>query len=163
MLMDDLREKVALITGSSRGIGRAIAIELARAGADIVINYRNRSNDALDVHTQIHALGRACTAIQADVSRGHEIDRLVREAGPIDILVNNAGIARPQPLEEITESDWDEVVDTNLKSCFLLTQAYFPECAPGGGGASSTSRQWRRRSAEWSVRTTPRPKPACTG
>ena len=124
--MDDLREKVALITGASRGIGRAIAIELARAGADIVINYRNRSNDALDVHTQIHALGRACTTIQADVSRGHEIDRLVREVGPIDILVNNAGIARPQPVEEITESDWDEVVDTNLKSCFLLTQAVLP-------------------------------------
>ncbi len=64
--------------------------------------------------------------MQADVSRTVEIERLAREAGPVDILINNAGIARPQPVEEITEADWDQVVDTNLKSCFLLTQAVLP-------------------------------------
>ena len=124
--MDDLNGKVALITGSSRGIGRAIAIELARAGATIVIHYRARESEALNVLAYIRSLGRDCAAIQADISRAGEIERLVHEAGPIDVLVNNAGIAKPQPLEEITEADWDEVVDTNLKSCFLLTQAVLP-------------------------------------
>src|SRR4051794_27179826 len=124
--MDDLNQKLALITGSSRGIGRAIAIDFAHAGASIVINYRARRNEALDLVASIRSMGRDCTAIQADVSHAGEIDRLVREAGPIDVLVNNAGIAKPQRLEQITEADWDEVVDTNLKSCFLLTQAVLP-------------------------------------
>jgi 3-oxoacyl-[acyl-carrier protein] reductase len=124
--MDDLHRKRALVTGSSRGIGRAIAIELARAGASIVVHYRSRSADALQVQQQIESLGVACAAIQADVSNSSEIGRLAREAGPVDILVNNAGIARPQSLDEITEDDWDAVIDTNLKSCFLLTQAVLP-------------------------------------
>jgi len=121
-----LSQKAALVTGSSRGIGRAIAIALARAGARIVVHYRARAAEAGAVRDQIHAIGVECAVVQADVSRPGEIERLAREAGAIDILVNNAGIARPQRLEEITEADWDEVVDTNLKSCFLLTQAVLP-------------------------------------
>jgi 3-oxoacyl-[acyl-carrier protein] reductase len=120
--MEELLHKVALVTGASRGIGRAIALELARSGANIVANYRTRREDALQLRGEIQSLGRACTPLQADVARCEDIDRLVRDAGPVDILVNNAGIAKPQPFEEISEADWDEVVDTNLKSCFLLTQ-----------------------------------------
>ena len=124
--MDDLTGKLALVTGAGRGIGRAIAVELARAGADLVIHYRARSDDAREADAAVRALGRRSAIVQADVAAPADIARLAREAGHVDILINNAGIAKPQPLEEITESDWDEVVDTNLKSCFLLTQAVLP-------------------------------------
>jgi 3-oxoacyl-[acyl-carrier protein] reductase len=121
--MDELTNKVALVTGSSRGIGRSIALELARAGANLVVHYCTRQDDAAEVRAAIHLMGRGCTVVQADMARPDEVGRLAREAGPVDILVNNAGIAKPQPFEQLTEADWDEVVDTNLKSCFLLTQA----------------------------------------
>ena len=128
--MDELRGKVALITGSSRGIGRAIAVALARAGAEVAINYKTRAADAKDVENEIAGLGRRCTAVQADVSLSGGVERLVesvrRDLGPIDILVNNAGIARVQSIEEVTEKDWDELIAVNLKSCFLMTQAVLP-------------------------------------
>ncbi|MGO9096000.1 MAG: 3-oxoacyl-ACP reductase family protein [Bryobacteraceae bacterium] len=128
--MDDIAGKVALVTGASRGIGRAIALALARAGADLAINYRSREAEAAAVATQIRGLGRRCIAVQADVSKSAEVARLVgtvqAQLGAIEILVNNAGIARPQPLEEIAESDWDELIAVNLTSCFLLTQAVLP-------------------------------------
>jgi 3-oxoacyl-[acyl-carrier protein] reductase len=124
--MDELIDRVALVTGSSRGIGRAIALELARAGANLVIHYRTRQDSAIEVRAAIQSLGRACSVVQADLGRPADVDRLVREAGPVDILVNNAGIAKPQPFEEITAADWDEVVGINLKPCFLLTQAMLP-------------------------------------
>jgi 3-oxoacyl-[acyl-carrier protein] reductase len=128
--MDDLHGKVALVTGSSRGIGRAIAIALARAGADVALNYRARSADAREAEAEIAALGRRAIAVQADVAVSREVDRLVEAVsthlGGIDILVNNAGIARVQGIEEVTERDWDELLAANLKSCFLTTQAVLP-------------------------------------
>lgn len=128
--MDDLKGRVALITGSSRGIGRAIALALAEAGADIVLNYLSRSVEAQAVESEIAELERRCVTIQADVSVANDVARLVRGAenrlGSVDILVNNAGISRPQLIEEITERDWDEVITANLKSCFLVTQAVLP-------------------------------------
>jgi len=124
--MDDLSGKVALVTGASRGIGRAIALELARAGADLVIHYRARLEQAREVEAQVRSLGRRAALVQADVAQSAGINRIAREAGRVDILINNAGMAKPQPIDEITEADWDEVVDTNLKSCFLLTQALLP-------------------------------------
>jgi 3-oxoacyl-[acyl-carrier protein] reductase len=128
--VDDIAGKVALVTGASRGIGRAIALALARAGADLAINYRSREAEAAAVATQIRGLGRRCIPVRADVSKSAEVARLVEtvqaQLGAIEILVNNAGIARPQPLEEITESDWDELIAVNLTSCFLLTQAVLP-------------------------------------
>jgi len=132
--MDNLTQKVALITGSSRGIGRAIAIELARSGATIVINYRTRRNDALELHEQIRSLGRECSAIQADVSRAAEIDRLAREAGPIDILVNNAGMQHRAPLTEFTDADWYRLLDTNLSSAFLVGREVARRMVPRGHG-----------------------------
>jgi 3-oxoacyl-[acyl-carrier protein] reductase len=128
--MNELRGRTALVTGGSRGIGRAIALSLATAGADVVINFLTRAADAQAVESEILGLGRRCLSIQANVSVAGEVERLAAEAhrsmGTIDILVNNAGIARQQPLEQITERDWDELIDVNLKSCFLVTQAFLP-------------------------------------
>jgi 3-oxoacyl-[acyl-carrier protein] reductase len=128
--VDELKGKVALVTGSSRGIGRAIALALAEAGADIVVNFLRRAEEAQAVAQRVGKLGRRCTCIRADVSSASAVERLVQESearvGAVDILVNNAGISRPQAMEEINERDWDEVIAANLKSCFLVTQAVLP-------------------------------------
>jgi 3-oxoacyl-[acyl-carrier protein] reductase len=125
-----LENQIALVTGGNRGIGRAISIAFAAAGADIIINFRNRAEEASSAAAEIRKLGRRCAALQADVSQSRDVDRLVAEAekelGGITILVNNAGIARPQPIEEIAETDWDELIHVNLKSCFLVTQRVLP-------------------------------------
>jgi 3-oxoacyl-[acyl-carrier protein] reductase len=135
---DNLTGRVALVTGSSRGIGRAIALAFARGGADVVVNYLTREREARAVEAVVVALGRKCVCVQADVSRQTEVLRLVREAeagvGPADILVNNAGMIRPQPPDQITERDWDELITVNLKSCFLMTQAVLPQMRARGWG-----------------------------
>jgi 3-oxoacyl-[acyl-carrier protein] reductase len=129
-MLTDLTGKTALVTGGSRGIGQAIALALARAGADVAINYRTRKNDAEEARSQIEGYGRRSIAVGADVSQSAEVARLVdtvqRDLGTIAILVNNAAIIRPKPLEEITEQLWDEVMAVNLKSQFLVTQAVLP-------------------------------------
>ena len=127
----DLAGRVALVTGGSRGIGRAVALALAEAGADIAVNYRSRENEAGQVKSQVERYGRRCITVQADVSVAADVSRMVQcveeELGAASILVNNAGIARPQSLEEITEKDWNEIIDVNLKSVFLVTQAVLPK------------------------------------
>jgi 3-oxoacyl-[acyl-carrier protein] reductase len=128
--MDDLTGRVALVTGASRGIGRAIARTLAAAGADVAINYRERAQDAETLAHAITQMGRRCATLRADVSVALQVDAMVKSAeerlGPIGILVNNAGIARPQAIEDITGHDWDELIAANLTSCFLVTQAALP-------------------------------------
>jgi 3-oxoacyl-[acyl-carrier protein] reductase len=125
--MKDLKNRVALVTGGSRGIGAGIAVALGTAGADVAVNYREQGAAAQSVCAEIAALGRKAIAVQADVSRADEITRMVSELesslGPVDILVNNAAIAQPRPFEEITETEWDEILRVNLKSVFLVTQA----------------------------------------
>ena len=125
-----LTGRIALVTGASRGIGRAAALALAQAGADVAVNYRANADSALQVAAGIAALGRRAFAVQADVSSSVDVAHLVRTVeehlGGIDILVNNAGIARAQPLAEITEEDWDQLIAVNLKACFLVTQAVLP-------------------------------------
>ncbi len=125
--MKDLNHRVALVTGGSRGIGAAVAIALARAGADVAVNYRERADAANTVCGEIKNVGKTAIAVQADVSVAGEVKRMVAEVGAhlggIDILVNNAAIADPRKLEEITETEWDEVLTVNLKSVFLVTQA----------------------------------------
>jgi 3-oxoacyl-[acyl-carrier protein] reductase len=139
MGMKPLEGRTALVTGSSRGIGRAIAVGLAQAGAAVVVNYLRRASEAQAVAQEIVALGRPSMSVQADVSLAADVERLVRTSeervGPIDILINNAGIARVQPVEEISERDWDDLIDGNLKSCFLVTQAVLP---------GMRARQWGR-------------------
>lgn len=125
--MKDLRGRVALVTGSSRGIGAAVAIAIAKTGADVAVNYHERADAANAVCGEIAEMGRKAIAVQADVSVAAEVRRIVAEVeanlGRIDILVNNAAIAHPCKLEEITEAEWDEVLTVNLKSVFLVTQA----------------------------------------
>lgn len=125
--MQDLKNRVALVTGASRGIGAGIAVALARAGADVAVNYREKADAAGRVCRDISGLGRRAFAFQADVSVAAEVRRMVSEVqarlGPVDILVNNAGISRSQKLEDITEADWDEILTVNLKSAFLVSQA----------------------------------------
>lgn len=129
-MLDELAGRVALVTGASRGIGKAIAEALARAGADVAVNYRFREQEARTTSAAIEQLGRRAICVQADVSRAAEVGRLVETVqarlGHIAILVNNAGITRPQPLTEITEQDWNEVIAANLTSVFLVTQAVVP-------------------------------------
>jgi 3-oxoacyl-[acyl-carrier protein] reductase len=128
--MDDLSSKVALVTGASRGIGRAIAVALAQAGADIAINFLNRAEEAETAAQEVRRCGRHADVFQADVSTASDVQRLIRgieeQFGGIDILVNNAGIANPRRIEDITEDDWDRTIAVNLKSCFLTTQAALP-------------------------------------
>ena len=137
-MLDDLVGKVALVTGASRGIGRAIAIALAKAGADLGVNYRAHADEAHAVCREIESLGRRAAAVGGDVSIAAEVSRLVetveQQLGQIAILVNNAGITRPQPVQEITEQDWDEVLAVNLKSMFLVTQAVLPKMRAAGWG-----------------------------
>jgi 3-oxoacyl-[acyl-carrier protein] reductase len=128
--MNPLNGRTALVTGSSRGIGRALAVALAQSGAAVVINYLRREAEAKAVEQEIADLQRPCITVQADVSAASDVKRLVRTSeerlGPIDILINNAGIARVQAVEDITERDWDDLIEVNLKSCFLMSQAVLP-------------------------------------
>ena len=123
----DLKNRIALVTGGSRGIGAGIALALARAGADVAVNYRQNADAAAAVCGEIAGLGGKTLAVRADVSVAADVRRMVAEIeahlGSIDILVNNAAIAHPRKLEEITEAEWDEVLTVNLKSVFLVTQA----------------------------------------
>jgi 3-oxoacyl-[acyl-carrier protein] reductase len=113
-----LEGKTALVTGASRGIGRAIAVELARAGAQVVVGYNSGADEAEEVAAEIG--GRA---VQADVSSAEEAARLVGEAGDLDILVNNAGVTRDGLLARMSDEDWREVVETNLGSVFHTCRA----------------------------------------
>jgi 3-oxoacyl-[acyl-carrier protein] reductase len=122
--------RTALVTGASRGIGRAIALALAEAGADVAINYLERKAEAEDVAKSIQALGRKAAALQADVADARSVADLVQRTesalGPVDILVNNAGIALRRGLDDLTEADFDRTMAVNLKSVFLCTQAVLP-------------------------------------
>ncbi len=122
----ELKGKVALVTGASRGLGRAIAQGLAEAGADLVLTSRHlREVEA--VAADLRRGGRQVLPIQADVIQEAEVEEAVARAvssmGKIDILVNNAGINIRKPVLELTESDWDQTLDTNLKGCFLMARA----------------------------------------
>ncbi len=121
----ELSQKVAIVTGSGRGIGRTIALKLAEAGAAVVVNSRGEAAEG--VAREIQAMGQPGLAVAADVSSAADVARLAEETiaryGRIDILVNNAGIARDQLLMRMSEEDWDRVLEVDLKSVFLCTRA----------------------------------------
>jgi 3-oxoacyl-[acyl-carrier protein] reductase len=128
--MGELTGKVALVTGASRGIGRAIAVALAREGVDVGVNFFSREDEAKKTCSLVEDAGRRAVALRADVSRSSDVAQMVgmveRDLGRISILINNAGIAHREKLENIREEDWDRVLAVNLKSAFLVTQAVLP-------------------------------------
>jgi 3-oxoacyl-[acyl-carrier protein] reductase len=126
----DLTCRVALVTGASRGIGRAIALALASAGVDVVVNCRERAQSAEETADAIRTKGRRALAIAADVSESRAVEGMVRaaeaELGPVDLLVNNAGLAIQRGLDDLTEEDFDRTLAVNLKGAFLCTRAVLP-------------------------------------
>src|SRR5471032_1911698 len=129
-LMADLAKRVALVTGASRGIGRAVAVSLAEAGAAVAVIYRAKKAEAEAVAKAIRNAGGKAMAIAADVSKTEEVARMVAaveaELGPVDVLVNNAGIGLIRGIDDLTEADFDITIAVNLKSAFLCTQAVIP-------------------------------------
>jgi 3-oxoacyl-[acyl-carrier protein] reductase len=126
----DLNGRVALVTGGSRGIGRAIAIALAGDGADVAVNYKENQSAAGEVVDTIMKLGRRAVSIRADVSVPTEVESMIatvtERLGEIGILVNNAGVARARPIEEVDLALFDEAIGVNLRSAFLVTSAVAP-------------------------------------
>ncbi|KAK44414.1 3-oxoacyl-ACP reductase FabG [Caballeronia sp. LZ029] len=135
----DLNGRVALVTGGSRGIGRAISLALASCGASVAVNYRQRENQAADVVAEIERLGGRALAVRADVSLSSDVDTMIgdieQRLGPVDILVNNAGTATMIDIDDLTEAEFDQTIAVNLKSAFLCTQAVLP---------GMRSRRWGR-------------------
>jgi 3-oxoacyl-[acyl-carrier protein] reductase len=133
-----LAGQIALVTGASRGIGRAVAVALARAGADVAVNYQTREAEAEATRRLIEATGRRTLVVRADGSKPDEVDRLVGDVasgrGDVTVLVNNAGRTRPQPLDQISERDWHEIIAANLTSAFLVTQRVLPAMRARGWG-----------------------------
>ncbi|NLY78462.1 MAG: 3-oxoacyl-[acyl-carrier-protein] reductase [Lysinibacillus sp.] len=125
--MGKLDGKTAVVTGASRGIGRAIALELAKEGANVVVNYSGSEAKAQEVVEEISKIGSKAIAVQANVADNDSVQNLMKSAldefGSIDILVNNAGITRDNLLMRMKEDEWDDVINTNLKGVFLCTKA----------------------------------------
>ncbi len=136
--MGRLENRVAIVTGGSRGIGRAVSLAFAREGADVAATGVRDQAAVSDVEKEISSLGGRGLAVMADVTRRAEIDRLVHRVidswGRIDILVNNAGIIRPTLLEDISEEQWDEMMAVHLKGTFICTQAVLPTMKQHGSG-----------------------------
>ncbi len=134
----DLQGKVAIVTGGSMGIGHAIALDLAAHGADVAINYRKHAEEANAVVAEIEKMGRRGLAVQADVASFVDAQRMVdavrEKLGRLDILVNNAGVNRDGVVWKMTESQWDEVLDTNLKGYFNYIRAAAPIFKEQGAG-----------------------------
>ncbi len=134
-----LRDKVAVVTGSSRGIGRAIALAFAKEGAHVVVNYYKNEEKAREVVKKIEEIGRRALSIRADVSDYKQVeemaDRVISEFGRVDILVNNAGILIKSPLEETSPRDWERVVSVNLNGVFFTMRAFGKRMLSGKGGS----------------------------
>jgi 3-oxoacyl-[acyl-carrier protein] reductase len=133
-----LHGKFAVVTGGSRGIGRAIALGLADAGADVLITYREKAAEAASVVKAIEDKGRRAKAVRMVITERASVDAAVKAAetfGTISILVNNAGINKPTDFDQIGDADWDNILATNLKGPFMAAQAFLPLLKKAGGGA----------------------------
>ena len=138
MSQSSFASRVALVTGAAKRIGRSVALRLASEGADVVINYRGSKREAEEVAGLIRAMGRRALTVQADVARRADVATMFatveKEFGRLDILVNNAGMFFPAKFEELTEEQWDGIMDANLKSQFLCSQAAAPILRRSGNG-----------------------------
>ncbi|HEY1837291.1 MAG TPA: SDR family NAD(P)-dependent oxidoreductase, partial [Rhizomicrobium sp.] len=133
-----LSGKNAVVTGASRGIGRAIALGLAEAGADVVITFRDKRDEAENVAREIGKLKRRALVLQMDVANRSSVEAAAKDArafGPISILVNNAGINKPTDFDKVSDEDWDDILATNLKGPFICAQTFLPLLAEAGGGS----------------------------
>ncbi|MEX1183924.1 MAG: SDR family oxidoreductase [Gemmatimonadota bacterium] len=133
----ELTGRTALVTGGAHRLGRVLALALADAGADIIINYNTSHDAALQTVADIEARGRRAVAIQADVASVSDVRRLVAEAarvGRLDVVVNSASVFERRPVSDITEDEWDRVLGVNLKGPFMLSQAAAPLLRADGGG-----------------------------
>lgn len=152
--MGVLEGRTALVTGSSRGIGRAIALAFAAEGADVAINYRSAEAAAGEVAGEIEALGRQVVVVRADVSQEDQIqsmvDRVLAEFGRIDILVNNAGFVTLSPVDRMEIAVWDEMIATHLRGTFLVTRVVLPGMLERGDGRIiNVSSQLGQIGREW--------------
>jgi 3-oxoacyl-[acyl-carrier protein] reductase len=124
--MGRLEGKAAVVTGGGRGIGRAVCLAFAREGADVIVNYASKDQPAQEVVRMIQEMGRKAVPVKGNVAIRADVERIIRAAvenfGKIDILVNNAGVSKPNMLYKMTEEQWDEVIDIQLKGPFLCTQ-----------------------------------------
>ena len=134
MMNITLHNKTAIVTGAATGIGRAVAIMLGQAGARVIVNHLNRACEADQVVQAIAAAGGQAVAIEADVTSAHQVRQMVKSCDQIDILVNNAGVIAEKPFLDITEAEWDHVLDSDLKSVFLCSQAVLSRMAAQGAG-----------------------------
>jgi 3-oxoacyl-[acyl-carrier protein] reductase len=133
-----LAGRTAVVTGGSRGIGRAIALGLAEAGADVALTYRERHDEAQAVTREIENRGRRAVALQMDVADRASVQAAAKDSralGPVSILVNNAGINKPTDFDRVTDADWDAVIDVNLKGPFVCAQVFLPLLAQVGNGS----------------------------
>ena len=133
-----LSGKCALVTGGSRGIGRAIALGLADAGADVLVTYRERGADAKAVVKEIESKGRRAKAMTMDVTDRNSIEAAAKEAasfGTLSVLVNNAGVNKPTDFDQVTDGDWDFILETNLKGPFLVAQIFLPLLKQAGNAS----------------------------
>lgn len=128
-----VKDKVVLITGSSRGIGRGLALGFAQMGAKVVVNYLKEKEKADEVVAQINGFGSSAIAIQADVTVRADVQRMkatiLKQYGRLDVLINNAGTNRPKFFSEITDEEWDMIMTVNLKSAFICSQEFLPVMA----------------------------------
>ena len=138
MSQASLAGKVALVTGAGKRIGRSVALRLASEGADVIVNYHSSKAEANEVVELIEAMGRRALAVPADVAKRAEVVAMFaaveKEFGRLDILVNNVGMFFPAKFEDLTEEQWDRILNTNLKSQFLCSQAAAPLLRRGGHG-----------------------------
>ncbi|NFA41664.1 3-oxoacyl-ACP reductase FabG [Clostridium botulinum] len=145
-----LNNKITIVTGASRGIGKAIAIEMAKEGAKVIVNYNNNKEKAMKVVMEIEDVKGTAIAVKADVSKRDEVKKMINIAienfGGIDILVNNAGILQQKPFETITDEEWDKMFEVNMKGSFICSQECIPYMAKNNFGRiiniSSIGGQW---------------------
>ena len=133
-----LKDRIAIVTGASRGIGRAIALQFAKDGAKVVVNYRSSETEASEVAQAIEELGSAALLVQADVGdrpQAHRlVDSVIEQWGGVDVLVNNAGITRDRTILKLADEDWDDVIKTNLGSVYNCSKAVIPIMVKQGYG-----------------------------